>query len=228
LEQYAKVMLPMWKRQGKLPDTSALSAGRIEKEPGGRRGSGGGSPVDEGEIVLPRFRVTVPWTVAALVAGLAGPALAQNLDAGKSGAQIFSEVCANCHRSVRELKGGASVGFLREHYTTGSDMASTMASYLASGGSDPRGAAAAQPQPKRQPQVTNVSPVRDTPVDGAKDPRHQQQAADPKPLPGTPAAPASAKLQVGTARADAGKPAAAETKPPSAVRPAQVLEDFEE
>jgi hypothetical protein len=162
-----------------------------------------------------------------MAAALAGPALAQNLDAGKPAAQIFSEVCAGCHHSVRELKNNASAGFLREHYTTGSDMASTMASYLASVGSDPR--AAPPPAPKRQP-PPGATPVRDTPpADAAKDSRHLQQTADPKPLPGAaPLVPPGAnKLHPGMARADASKPAAVvETKPPAP--PAPVLDQFEE
>lgn len=161
-----------------------------------------------------------------MAGALIGPALAQNLDAGKPAAQIFSEVCAGCHRSVRELKNNASAGFLREHYTTGSDMASTMASYLASVGGDPR---ATLPAAKRQP-APGASPVRDTPpADAAKDGRHLQQAADPKLSPGaaSPVAPGSNKLHPGTARADASKPAAVvEAKPP--VPPAPVLEQFEE
>jgi hypothetical protein len=64
------------------------------------------------------------------------PAFAQsNLDAGKSASQIFSHTCNACHRSPREIKK-TTVGFMREHYTTGIQEAQTMAAYLASVGSD--------------------------------------------------------------------------------------------
>ena len=68
----------------------------------------------------------------------AGPAFAQsNLDAGKSASQIFSHTCNACHRSPREIKK-TTVGFMREHYTTGIEEAQTMTAYLASVGTDPK------------------------------------------------------------------------------------------
>jgi hypothetical protein len=174
-----------------------------------------------------RLRQISIWILGTIAGALAGPAFAQNLDAGKPPSQIFSEVCASCHHSVRELKNNASAGFLREHYTTGSDMASTMASYLASVGSDPR--ATLPSSPKRQPPAA-VTTARDTPPgDAAKDNRHLQQTTDPKPLAGASplVPPGPNKVHPGLARADASKPAiVVETKPPPA--PAPVLEQFEE
>jgi hypothetical protein len=68
----------------------------------------------------------------------------QNLEAGKSPSQIFAGTCNACHKSPRGLlktvSPGSLQGFLRQHYTTSSDMASTLSSYLVSNGaSDPRG-----------------------------------------------------------------------------------------
>jgi hypothetical protein len=159
-------------------------------------------------------------------------AFGQNLDAGKSASQIFAEVCANCHRSPREFKSNPGASFLREHYTTGSEMASTMAAYL-SAGVDPRGA----PQPKRPPQATppaGTAATRDAPP-ADRDPRRAQQTPDsrdskdskePKASP----QPAQTRGRPASARAEASKPdAAAETKPvqpPAPTRP--VLEEFEE
>ena len=85
-------------------------------------------------------------SVRGIVAGVMGmavgltafPAFAQsNLDAGKSPAQIFAHTCNACHRSPREIKR-TSVAFMREHYTTGMQEASTMAAYLNSMGTDPK------------------------------------------------------------------------------------------
>jgi hypothetical protein len=168
-----------------------------------------------------------------LVAAPLAPALGQNLDAGKPASQIFAEVCANCHRSPREFRSNPGASFLREHYTTGSEMASTMAAYL-SGGVDPRGAGGAQP--RRQPPATvpgGSSATRDSPAaePPSRDPRRTQQTPDPK----APPQPALTRTRPATARADAAKPettkpeATAETKPvqpPAATRP--VLEEFEE
>jgi FtsZ-interacting cell division protein ZipA len=153
-------------------------------------------------------------------------AFGQNLDAGKSASQIFAQVCANCHRSPREFKSNPGAGFLREHYTTGSEMASTMAAYL-SAGIDPRGAGG--PQPRRPPQAT---PPADPSL---RDPRRAQQPPDPRDArdPKDPKAspqPAQTRVRPAPARAEASKPdATAETKPvqpPAPTRP--VLEEFEE
>jgi hypothetical protein len=68
----------------------------------------------------------------------------QNLEAGKSPSQIFAGTCNACHKSPRGLlktvAPGSLPGFLRQHYTTSGDMASTLSAYLVSNGaSDTRG-----------------------------------------------------------------------------------------
>src|ERR1700761_3333448 len=70
-------------------------------------------------------------------------AQAQNLEAGKSPAQLFASSCTVCHKSPRGLlktvPAGSLPGFLREHYTTSPDMATVLSSYLiANGAADPR------------------------------------------------------------------------------------------
>ncbi len=72
-----------------------------------------------------------------------GPAVAQNLEAGKSPSQLFSATCALCHKSSRGLlktvPPGSLAGFLRQHYTTSTDMAAALSAYvLANGASDKR------------------------------------------------------------------------------------------
>jgi hypothetical protein len=80
----------------------------------------------------------VRWIAALVAALIAAPAGAQdNIDAGKTPAQIFSDTCSACHRRPQELRR-ASAGFLRQHYTPGSAEAAAMASYLAKVGSDSR------------------------------------------------------------------------------------------
>jgi hypothetical protein len=83
---------------------------------------------------------TVTLLIGCLTAGVAA---AENLDAGKSPSQIFSSTCNACHKSPRGLLKSVSAsslpGFLRQHYTTGTDMASVLSSYLISNGAaDPR------------------------------------------------------------------------------------------
>jgi hypothetical protein len=72
----------------------------------------------------------------------AAPAGAQeNLDSGKSGAQLFAANCAICHKSAQGLKRSAGPfglsGFLREHYTTSRESASIIATYVESLGRAP-------------------------------------------------------------------------------------------
>jgi hypothetical protein len=82
------------------------------------------------------------FAAVTLLAGcLAGPAAwaqAQNLEAGKSASQLFAGTCNACHKSPRGLlktvSPGSLSGFLREHYTTGGEMASQLATYLISNG----------------------------------------------------------------------------------------------
>lgn len=86
-------------------------------------------------------RARIFATVTLLIGCLAGPATwaqAQNLEAGKSASQLFAGTCTACHKSPRGLlktvAPGSLAGFLREHYTTSSDMASQLATYLISNG----------------------------------------------------------------------------------------------
>lgn len=66
------------------------------------------------------------------------PATAQNLEAGKPPSQIFSSTCSLCHKSSRGLlksvSPGSLPGFLRQHYTTSTDMAAAMSAYVLSNG----------------------------------------------------------------------------------------------
>ena len=144
-------------------------------------------------------------------------AKAQNLDAGKSAAQIFAEACSGCHRSPREVRGNANASFLREHYTTGGEMASTMAAYLAGSGGDPRGPGAAQPKQKSAPATAS----RESP-EVVRRPQQPEPKAAPAATPGT-----ANRTRTNTSTS----PNTSEAKlpnptPPAPARPA--LEDFEE
>jgi hypothetical protein len=73
---------------------------------------------------------------AALLLFLGAATHAENLDAGKSGAKLFADSCATCHRSARGLAKGrfrlTLYLFLQQHYSSGSDSASALTSYLQS------------------------------------------------------------------------------------------------
>jgi outer membrane biosynthesis protein TonB len=77
-----------------------------------------------------------------LVLALAAPAAAQeNLDSGKTGAQLYAADCAICHKSAQALKKSGGIfglsSFLREHYTASRESAAAIASYLDSVASPP-------------------------------------------------------------------------------------------
>jgi hypothetical protein len=71
------------------------------------------------------------------LAGLGGSvAVAQNLDQGKPAPKLFAESCATCHRSARGLAKErfklTLYLFLQKHYSSSSNAAWTLASYLES------------------------------------------------------------------------------------------------
>ena len=96
----------------------------------------------------------------------AGVARAENLDAGKSPSQIFSSTCNACHKSPRGLLKNVSAsslpGFLRQHYTTGTNMASVLSSYLISNG-------AADPRYQSKDQAKKDARQKDAKQDGRTD-----------------------------------------------------------
>jgi hypothetical protein len=66
------------------------------------------------------------------------PVRAQNLEAGKSPSQIFAGTCTACHKSPRGLlktvPASSLPGYLRQHYTTSSEMAGLLSAFLVSNG----------------------------------------------------------------------------------------------
>jgi hypothetical protein len=101
-------------------------------------------------------------TVTLLIgcfAGGAAHAQATNLEAGKSPSQIFAGTCTACHKSPRGLlktvPASSLPGYLRQHYTTSSDMASVLASFLVS-----NGAADTRYQAKDQPKTDQAKGAR--------------------------------------------------------------------
>src|ERR1700748_1266838 len=118
-----------------------------------------------------------------LIAGFcAAPALAQDLTAGKTAAQLFASDCAACHKSPGGLAKGQSASaltsFLREHYTTKPASAAALAAYLLTPG-----------VAKLDPSATTTSP-----------PTHGQTTTEKKPA-----------QKPRTATAEPDKPPEAET-----------------
>lgn len=83
------------------------------------------------------FNRGIGLAIAVLALWLAGPAGAvENLDSGKTGAQLFALDCAICHKSAASLgKAGGLFGlsnFLSQHYTSSNQSAAVIAAYLES------------------------------------------------------------------------------------------------
>jgi hypothetical protein len=90
-------------------------------------------------------------TVTLLIGCFAAlPVRAQNLEAGKSPSQIFEGTCTACHKAprglLRSVPAGSLPGFLRQHYTTSSEMASRLSAYLIANGATDRRAVSAEPK----------------------------------------------------------------------------------
>jgi hypothetical protein len=169
-------------------------------------------------VIRPGLALTIVMTTAVSVPS----ARAQNtINEGRSPAQIFGAVCANCHASPRGL--GRQVGaaqlpnYLRQHYTTSREQAAALAGYVASFAGQP--AAAQAPPPGRRPaaeegraapQPTSPAPRRRTPAD---EPRLEEHTAVPAPG----SAPSSARPrgpETRPARARTPAEAAAQHRPP--------------
>jgi hypothetical protein len=143
---------------------------------------------------VPRLPLLWSGVVAATVAvGITAARSQQDLDAGKSGPQLFAQDCSTCHRSpqglVKTMSGGSLVSFLRQHYTSSSTSANALAGYLLAAGGNPRverpkgrpaGEQANQPVPARDRsklarpgEPTAAVPSGDTP--GAQAPAGRKQ-----------------------------------------------------
>jgi hypothetical protein len=123
--------------------------------------------------------------IAGLAAALASaPALAEDLTAGKTPAQLFRSDCGTCHHSPSGLvkdRGDLSslAAFLREHYTTKSDTASALAAYVsgfAPSSASARNRGAAQPIRDR-PRIRSEGDLPATGVDVPAAPRPADDSA---------------------------------------------------
>ena len=168
---------------------------------------------------MPRL---VSWTVGCFAAALQMTAAGAqgNIDAGKTPAQIFGDTCSACHRNARELRR-ASASFLRAHYTTGSDEAAAMASYLAGLG-DGRASQPGQPNQVAQPKRLPIEPKQ-----AARVPVEQPKSERPAPAPAQPKSRPATNVST-TAQARMIAEERHPDPPPAPTPPAPVLVPFEE
>jgi hypothetical protein len=153
----------------------------------------------------------------------------QNLDAGKSPLQIFNGNCSACHKSARGLlrtvAPGSLPGFLRQHYTTGSEMAQMLSGYVISNGAGaPDARLGGKPNGKPDANLRPDAPIgvaapdssgKEKDKDREKD-KEQAQRPERKP----------SRLTTAPADPDAGPPegaSAPRARKPRAPRPEEAL-----
>lgn len=150
----------------------------------------------------------------------------QNLQAGKTPHEMFSNTCTACHSSPRgilkSVSPGQLPGFLRQHYTTGSEMAGALAGYLMASGATQR----VEPPPEKK-----SAKGKRAPEDGAKSKQAPSETAEggkrpPADVPSAAAAegapPPTSKKQVSTKKK--GGKRDTETAAPAAPPPAAAPE----
>lgn len=136
----------------------------------------------------------------------------ENLDSGKTPAQLFASDCVVCHKSPQGLaaKGGGLgglEGFLREHYTASRESAAIIAKYLQAAGGGP--AAAPGRAGKRPPKGDDKAKGAEKKPDATKP--GEAKPGEAKPGEPKPAEPKAAEPKA--AEPKAAEPKAAEPKP---------------
>jgi hypothetical protein len=173
-------------------------------------------------------RVVAVWAAAAILSAV-GPAAAQeNLDAGKSAAQLYASDCAICHKSVQGFAKGLKVrgldGFLRQHYTASRESAAAISAYLsdiAKGEPGPKGRDASKRKSQAKATLPPRRPAGPKSSSGSK-PSEAKASDVKKPEP----KPAAAKDQSSAGERAEAKAAAksGETKP-AEKKPAEAKSD---
>jgi len=118
------------------------------------------------KLPLPIAILALTGIVPALIGA---PAPAQDLDRGKSGAELFKATCAECHRSPRGLAkdrfSWTLSSFLQQHYTSSSTSAQMLAAYLQSAdAARPNGPAAAAKSRAPAANIPAPSPSMSAPL----------------------------------------------------------------
>jgi hypothetical protein len=165
-----------------------------------------------------RGQVALAAAILALV--FVGSAGAQeNLDSGKTPAQLFASDCAICHKTPSGLsKGGNALGglrglqgFLREHYTASREAAAAVAAYVQAADRGPprrepkHAAKPKEPKEKAKPGEAKPDGTTDSKTDAKIDAKPDAKGTEAKPAESKPSESAETPA---AAKAEAAKPAA--------------------
>jgi hypothetical protein len=147
--------------------------------------------------------VTLGLAVAALAAMAGGAQAQEDLNRGKTPAQLYASDCVECHRNPRALgqrdDANALAAFLRVHYTASRESAAAIAAYLVGLGKEPQRGAGRPSRPRPASSGHAAQPAA-KPAE-ATTPRASQPAPEP--------AAASSTTAPAKPPAAAGEPAAA-------------------
>jgi len=144
----------------------------------------------------------------------------ENLDFGKTPAQLFASDCAICHKSPQGLaaKGGGMLGlesFLRQHYTASRESAAAIANYLQAMGTGP---AAAPGRAGKRPPKSGTSKGDDK-AKGADKKPDATKPGEAKSGEAKPGEAKSGEAKPGEAKSGEDKPAAPKSAEPKPAEP---------
>jgi len=182
--------------------------------------------------MIERFKVMkvlghgIRLAVGTLALGLAVLAGAQeNLDYGKTPAQLYASDCAICHKTPQGLaaKGGGLLGlegFLTEHYTASRESAAAIAGYLRSMGKVPVGSTRTTKGKKSDDKSRDTAKRPDTKTGDIKpEDNKPAKSAEPKTSESKPADTKPAEPKAAESKPVEAMPAGAEPAEPKSVEP---------
>jgi len=182
--------------------------------------------------MIERFKVMkvlghgIRLAVGTLALGLAGLAGAQeNLDYGKTPAQLYASDCAICHKTPQGLaaKGGGLLGlegFLTEHYTASRESAAAIAGYLRSMGKVPVGSTRTTKGKKSDDKSRDTAKRPDTKTGDIKpEDNKPAKSAEPKTSESKPADTKPAEPKAAESKPVEAMPAGAKPAEPKSVEP---------
>ena len=164
------------------------------------------------------FIRTFPLALSILALCCAGQALAQeNLDSGKTGAQLYASDCAICHKTPAGLTKNSGFsgldGFLQQHYTASRESAATIAAYLRSADKGPAPATKRSAKGNAKGDEKSKSGEKDGDKKPAAAKGAEPKASDAKPSETKPAETKPAETKPADAQPPEPKAKESETKP---------------
>jgi hypothetical protein len=153
--------------------------------------------------------------MAVLTVWAMGPAVAQeNLDQGKTAAQLYASDCAICHKSpnglAKRLTPFVLDNFLRQHYTASRESAAVISAYLR--GLD------SQPAPKRERKSKRKAKASEPKLQPHKQTGAKSSDAKPSATKESDAKPSESKTKASAEKNEEGK---ASSPKPGEAKPAE-------